>query len=36
MLAEFGYANIANLAGRQSDFFRQEFVELVKTADALE
>lgn len=36
MLAEFSYANIANLAGRQSDFFRQEFVELVKTADALE
>ena len=36
MLAEFSYADIANLAGRQSDFFRQEFVELVKTADALE
>mgnify|MGYP001420096771 CR=1 FL=1 len=36
MLSEFSYPQIAALAGEQTDFWRQEFVQLVKTADGLE
>ncbi len=36
MLSDYSYARIAALAGPQSDFWRQEFVQLVKTADGLE
>ena len=34
LLAGYGYDDITGLAGRQSDFWRQEFVELVGTAQA--
>ncbi|WP_247718067.1 vWA domain-containing protein [Qipengyuania proteolytica] len=36
MLASFGYGQIAGLAGNPRDFWRQEFLQLVKTADGLE
>ncbi len=36
MLESFGYGQIARLAGNPRDFWRQEFVQLVKTADSLE
>ncbi|MEE2793584.1 MAG: YfbK domain-containing protein, partial [Pseudomonadota bacterium] len=36
MLSEFSYPQIAALAGEQTDFWRQEFVQLVRTADGLE
>lgn len=36
LLAQFSYPQIAALAGAQRDFWRQEFLQLVKTADALE
>jgi Ca-activated chloride channel family protein len=36
MLADYSYGDIAKLAGRQSDFFRQEFLQLVKTAGSFE
>ncbi|MBX7540066.1 vWA domain-containing protein [Qipengyuania sphaerica] len=35
MLADYSYGDIARLAGAQGDFFRQEFLQLVKTADSL-
>lgn len=34
LLGEFSYADIATLAGRQEDFWRQEFIQLVKAAQA--
>ena len=36
MLSDFSYPQIAALAGEQTDFWRQEFVQLVRTADGLE
>ena len=36
LLADFSYPKIAALAGRQSNFWRQEFIQLVQTADGLE
>ena len=36
MLESFGYGQIAGLAGNPRDFWRQEFVQLVKTADSLD
>ncbi|MEX0341910.1 MAG: von Willebrand factor type A domain-containing protein [Erythrobacter sp.] len=36
LLAGFSYPQVASLAGSQRDFWRQEFVQLVKTADGLE
>ena len=36
MLADYSYSQVADLAGDQRDFWRQEFVQLVKTADGLE
>lgn len=35
MLNGFSYAQIASLAGRQQDFWRQEFVKLVGVADGI-
>lgn len=34
MLNDFTYPAIATLAGKQSDFWRQEFIQLVKAAEA--
>ena len=34
LLGEFSYADIATLAGRHDDFWRQEFIQLVKAAQA--
>ncbi len=36
MLASFGYGQIAGLAGNPRDYWRQEFVQLVKTAEAID
>ncbi|QKG72463.1 vWA domain-containing protein [Erythrobacter mangrovi] len=36
MLASFDYGQIASLAGNPRDFWRQEFVQLVKTAGSLD
>ena len=36
MLSDYSYPQIAALAGSQRNFWRQEFVQLVKTADGLE
>ncbi|MXP26020.1 DUF3520 domain-containing protein [Altererythrobacter indicus] len=36
MLAQFTYDDIEKLAGTPSDFWRQEFVQLVKIADSLD
>lgn len=36
MLNGFGYGQIASLAGPQTDFWRQEFLQLVRTADTLD
>ena len=36
LLADFSYPQIAALAGKQSNFWRQEFIQLVQTADGLE
>lgn len=36
LMGEFGYPAIVSLAGSQSDFWRQEFIQLVRTADTLD
>ena len=36
LLADYAYPQIVALAGPQRDFWRQEFVQLVRTADGLE
>ena len=36
LLDGFTYPQLVSLAGPQTDFWRQEFLQLVKTADGLE